>query len=65
MNNLVNVLKVSIVGKPNVGKSSLINEILQKKASIVNSKPQTTRNKISFQYEFENNLVIFTDTPGF
>lgn len=65
MSELINLLKVSIIGKPNVGKSSLINTILQKKASIVNNKPQTTRNKISFDFEFENNLIIFTDTPGF
>ena len=55
---------VSIVGKPNVGKSTLMNAIFNKKVSIVSSKSQTTRNTIDRIYEDENCQIIFVDTPG-
>lgn len=56
---------ITIVGKPNVGKSTLLNTIAKKKVSIVSYKPQTTRNQI--KYSFSNELLdlTFVDTPGF
>lgn len=56
---------VAIVGKPNVGKSSLINAINKNKVSIVSNKPQTTRNAVKELYEDEESVIIFTDTPGY
>ncbi|ACI59962.1 GTPase Era [Ureaplasma urealyticum] len=56
---------VAIVGKPNVGKSTLINAIMRKKVSIISNKPQTTRNAIKEIYEDDDSAIIFTDTPGF
>ena len=55
---------VSIVGRPNVGKSTLINEIVGSKVSIVSFKPQTTRDVIRGIYNDEESQIIFTDTPG-
>ena len=55
---------VSIVGKPNVGKSSLLNNIFSRKVSIVTKKAQTTRNAISNIYNDEDSQIIFVDTPG-
>lgn len=56
---------VSIVGKPNVGKSTLINKILNKKAAIVSYKPQTTRNNIIGKYNDIDSSILFCDTPGY
>ena len=55
---------VSIVGKTNAGKSTLLNLILGKKVSIATSKPQTTRNAIQGIYNDEDSQIIFIDTPG-
>lgn len=56
---------ITIIGRPNVGKSSLMNKILGQKVAIVSDKPQTTRTKImGIKTENENQLV-FIDTPGF
>lgn len=55
---------VTICGKPNVGKSSILNAILKTKVSIVSDKPQTTRNKIAGIYHFSNGQIVFLDTPG-
>lgn len=55
---------VSVVGRPNVGKSTLINQLIGKKVSIVSYKPQTTRDVIRGIYNDENCQIIFTDTPG-
>ena len=55
---------VSIIGKPNVGKSSIINAILKKKVSITSRKSQTTRNNILGIKTTDNKQAIFIDTPG-
>ena len=55
---------ISIVGKPNVGKSTIINSILEKKVSITSRKSQTTRNNILGIKTFGNKQMIFIDTPG-
>jgi len=55
---------VSIVGKTNAGKSTLLNLIMKKKVSIATSKPQTTRNSIQGIYNDVDSQIIFIDTPG-
>ena len=56
---------IAIVGKPNVGKSSLLNRLLGAKIAIVSSKPQTTRTKIMGVLTLGETQLVFTDTPGF
>ncbi len=55
---------IAIVGRPNVGKSTLLNSILGEKVAIVSSKPQTTRNRITGIYTRGNDQFVFLDTPG-
>ena len=55
---------VAILGRPNVGKSTLINALLSKKVSIVSPKAQTTRDAISGIYEDSSVQIVFVDTPG-
>lgn len=55
---------IAIVGRPNVGKSTLMNSILGEKVAIVSNKPQTTRNRITGIYTKEDNQYVFIDTPG-
>lgn len=55
---------IAIVGKPNVGKSSLLNRILGQKVSIVSKKPQTTRTRIMGVYTQNEVQLVFIDTPG-
>ncbi|NBD22849.1 GTPase Era [Paenibacillus glycinis] len=55
---------VAIVGRPNVGKSTLINEVIGQKIAIMSDKPQTTRNKIHGVYSTDNSQIVFLDTPG-
>ncbi|MDY0063522.1 MAG: GTPase Era [Bacilli bacterium] len=55
---------VAIVGRPNVGKSTFLNQVLKEKVSIISSKPQTTRNQIRGIYTTDTEQIIFIDTPG-
>lgn len=55
---------VSLIGRPNVGKSTLMNTFIKHKVAIMSNKPQTTRNKIQGIYTDENAQIIFIDTPG-
>lgn len=56
---------IAIVGRPNVGKSSILNNLLGQKVAIVSSKPQTTRTKIMGVLTEGDTQLVFTDTPGF
>lgn len=56
---------ISIVGRPNVGKSSFLNRVLGQKVAIVSDKPQTTRNRIMGVYNKGEAQLVFIDTPGF
>ena len=56
---------VAIVGRPNVGKSTLMNHLIGQKISITSKKAQTTRHKVNGIYTDEKKQVIFVDTPGF
>jgi len=55
---------VSIVGKPNAGKSTLMNLFVGEKLSVITPKAQTTRHRIIGIYNDENHQVVFSDTPG-
>lgn len=55
---------VTIIGRPNVGKSTLLNRIIGEKMAIISNKPQTTRNKIQCIYNEDNAQIVFIDTPG-
>lgn len=55
---------VTLIGRPNVGKSTLMNQLIGQKIAITSSKPQTTRNRIQTVYTCENGQIIFLDTPG-
>lgn len=55
---------VTIIGRPNVGKSTLLNFIIGEKVSIISDKPQTTRNKIQCVYTQNDFQIVFIDTPG-
>jgi GTP-binding protein Era len=55
---------VTLVGRPNVGKSSLVNAICGQKVSIISNKPQTTRTRVRGVYHGEDCQIVFVDTPG-
>lgn len=55
---------VTLVGRPNVGKSTLMNHLIGQKIAITSDKPQTTRNRIQTVYTNEDGQIIFLDTPG-
>jgi len=55
---------VTIIGRPNVGKSTLMNHIIGRKVAIMSNKPQTTRNRIQTILTTEEEQIIFIDTPG-
>ncbi len=55
---------VTLIGRPNVGKSTLMNQIIGMKIAITSKKPQTTRNRIQTVYTSEEGQVVFVDTPG-
>lgn len=55
---------VTLVGRPNVGKSTLMNRIIGQKIAITSNKPQTTRNRIQTVYHDDRGQIVFLDTPG-
>ncbi len=55
---------VSIIGRPNVGKSTFLNRVIGQKIAIMSDKPQTTRNKIQGVYTQDDAQIVFIDTPG-
>ena len=55
---------VTIIGRPNTGKSTLLNSIIKEKIAIISEKPQTTRNLIQGIYNGEDTQIVFVDTPG-
>ena len=55
---------VALIGRPNVGKSTLMNQIIGQKIAITSNKPQTTRNKIQTVYTSDKGQIVFLDTPG-
>lgn len=55
---------VALIGRPNVGKSTLMNHVVGKKVAIMSDKPQTTRNRIRGIYTDERGQIVFLDTPG-
>ena len=55
---------VALIGRPNVGKSTLMNKIIGQKVAITSNKPQTTRNRIQTVYTSDKGQIVFLDTPG-
>ncbi len=55
---------VTLIGRPNVGKSTLMNHLIGQKIAITSAKPQTTRNRIQTVYTDERGQIVFLDTPG-
>lgn len=54
----------AIIGRPNVGKSTMMNQLIGQKIAITSKKPQTTRNRIQTVYTDERGQIVFLDTPG-
>ena len=55
---------VTLIGRPNVGKSTLMNYLIGQKIAITSNKPQTTRNRIQTVLTTEEGQIVFVDTPG-
>ncbi len=55
---------VTLIGRPNVGKSTLMNQLIGQKIAITSNKPQTTRNRIQTVYTSDKGQIVFLDTPG-
>ncbi|MBP5223471.1 MAG: GTPase Era, partial [Lachnospiraceae bacterium] len=55
---------VTLIGRPNVGKSTLMNHLIGQKIAITSNKPQTTRNRIQTVLTLEEGQIVFLDTPG-
>lgn len=55
---------VTLIGRPNVGKSTLMNQLIGQKIAITSNKPQTTRNRIQTVYSCDDGQIVFLDTPG-
>ena len=55
---------VALIGRPNVGKSTLMNHLIKQKIAITSNKPQTTRTRIQTVYTDDRGQIIFLDTPG-
>lgn len=64
MNNQFKSGFVTLIGRPNVGKSTLMNCLIGQKIAITSNKPQTTRNRIQTVYTSEDGQIVFVDTPG-
>lgn len=64
MNEQIKTGFVTLIGRPNVGKSTLMNQIIGQKIAITSNKPQTTRNRIQTVYTCERGQIVFLDTPG-
>ena len=64
MNNKYKSGFVTLIGRPNVGKSTLMNYLIGQKIAITSKKPQTTRNRIQTVLTREDGQIIFVDTPG-
>ena len=64
MNNKFKSGFVTLIGRPNVGKSTLMNRLIGQKIAITSNKPQTTRNRIQTVYTNDEGQIIFLDTPG-
>ncbi|MBQ8592401.1 MAG: GTPase Era [Lachnospiraceae bacterium] len=64
MNNSYKSGFVTLIGRPNVGKSTLMNSLIGQKIAITSNKPQTTRNRIQTVYTSEEGQIVFLDTPG-
>ena len=65
--NTDNVYKsgfVAMIGRPNVGKSTLMNKLIGQKIAIMSNKPQTTRKRIKTVYTDDRGQIVFFDTPG-
>lgn len=63
-NDLIKTGFITIIGRPNAGKSTLLNKILNQKIAIMSDKPQTTRNIINGVYTDSDSQIVFIDTPG-
>lgn len=63
-NELIKTGFITIIGRPNAGKSTLLNNVLKQKIAIMSDKPQTTRNIINGVYTDDDSQIVFIDTPG-